>query len=299
MGIIYKITSPSSKIYVGKTYDLRKRINAHKLKVRKGSSIILHNSIRKYGWDAHVLEVIEEVEDALLDEREIFWIAKLNTYCYENPMGLNMTKGGEGQRSTWIHDEKRRKEQSRKFKKEGNPFYGKTHSEEWKQKKSKEVSEYNKNNGVKIPDWGVEKGRKAVQKQVVAYDSFGEFISEYISLSECAKSLNVKNQNVKDSVCFGSWIKGKYLVKYKTENYPLRIDVGQIKTKTERRPVILMNEDLEPVIEFSCAEEASKFLGVPKTTINRAAQYNDLKPTRLGHVFLYRDMYDELFKEAV
>ena len=41
-----------------------------------------------------------------------------------------MTLGGDGQRSTWMHDTERRKKQSRLFSGQGNPFYGKTHSEE-------------------------------------------------------------------------------------------------------------------------------------------------------------------------
>ena len=58
MGVIYKITSPSGRLYVGKTHDLRKRVNAYKCDVRKNrKDLKLHNSLRKYGWDAHILEV--------------------------------------------------------------------------------------------------------------------------------------------------------------------------------------------------------------------------------------------------
>ena len=136
MGVIYKIISPSWKIYVGKTYNLRKRISSHKCSAKADKNIMLHNSIRKYGWDAHNLEVIEEVDDSIMDEREIYWIAELETYCYENPMGLNMTKGGEGQRSTWMHKTGLRKWFSEKFTGEGNPFYGKKHTEETRKKLS-------------------------------------------------------------------------------------------------------------------------------------------------------------------
>jgi len=93
MGVIYKITSPSGRLYVGKTHDLRKRVNAYKCDVRKNrKDLKLHNSLRKYGWDAHILEVIEEVEDALLDEREIYWIARFpNTI---GKMALRCQNGG-------------------------------------------------------------------------------------------------------------------------------------------------------------------------------------------------------------
>lgn len=298
MGVIYKIISPSGKVYVGKTYDLRKRINAHKARVNKGSSIILHNSIRKYGWDAHKLEVIEEVADELLNELEIYWISELKTYCYENPMGLNMTKGGDGQRSTWIHDEKRRKIQSERFSKQGNPFYGKTHTEENRKAQSQRAKEWAIKNKNKIPAWGVEKGRLKVMRSVLCYDKHGVFLKEYDSLTTASKEFGITHASISES-CTGAitGVLGKYVFRYKTENYSIKIDVGDIKHKTERRPVILMNEDFEPIIEFPSALEASEFLGVPKTTINRAAQYNFGNPTRLGHVFMYREMYDEVFAD--
>jgi len=70
MGVIYKIKSPSDKLYVGKTYNLRKRINAHKCSAKKGKNILLHNSIRKYGWDAHVFiytDLYKQIDEDYLE----------------------------------------------------------------------------------------------------------------------------------------------------------------------------------------------------------------------------------------
>lgn len=298
MGIIYKITSPSNKIYVGKTYNLAHRIAAHKCCVKKGSNIILHNSIRKYGWDSHVLEVIEEVEDAFMDEREIYWIAELETYCYENPMGLNMTKGGEGQRSTWMHKTGLRKWFSEKFTGEGNPFYGKKHTEETRKKLSENAKVRNRKSGTMIPKWGVEKGRLNVIKPVVCYDLNGEFICEYESAAKAATVLNINNSGV-TSVCRGnSTNAGGFIFRYKTSETPSKIDVGELKNKTIKRPVFTLTDDYEIVCEHESAQEASEFWGIPKTTINRAAMYNWLKPIRTGHVFIYKDLYEGIFKEA-
>ena len=288
MGVIYKITSPSGRLYVGKTHDLRKRINAYKCDVRKNrKDLKLHNSLRKYGWDAHILEVIEEVEDAMLDEREIYWIAELKTYCYINPTGLNMTLGGDGQRSTWMHDTERRKKQSRLFSGQGNPFYGKTHSEEFKKKKAIQVSEYNKKNGIKVPKWGSEKGRLKIIKPVVAYNSNGEFVNEYASATDAAGELKINR------ACVNNVLRGKhthasgFVFKYKTENYPHKIEVGELKSKTVKRPIVC--EYAGEVMVFDGSEEASQQLGIPKTTINRAAMYNNGKPIRAGHRFYYKE----------
>lgn len=161
------------------------------------------------------------------------------------------------------------------------------------------ASKRNKEKGTTIPEWGVEKGRNKIRRQVVLYDKSGSFLCEYVSITDCSNKTGIGLQNVKDSVVYGSWINGQYLVKYKTENYPLKIEVGKIQKKNEKRPVILMTEDYDEVVEFPSSKEASEFTGVPKTTINRAAQYNNLVPIRTGQVFVYRDDYDVLFKEAI
>lgn len=288
MGVIYKITNPSNKVYIGKTYDLRKRINSHKCSAKKGKNLILHNSIRKYGWENHKLEIIETIDDSLLDEREIFWVDELKTYCQENPMGMNMTKGGDGQRNSWMHDIERREQQGKVFSNEGNPFYGKTHSEESKKIISEKASKRNKEKGITIPKWGAEKGRLKVIKPCVAYDNKGEFIGEYESLTNCANALGITRVNVTDCLIYGSWIFGKYMVRYKLgDDYPKQIEVGEIKLQSVKRPIIYVKQDGSRV-EYPSAKEASDELGVPKTTINRAAKYNNGKAIRSGHIFLYK-----------
>lgn len=292
MGVIYKITSPSNKIYIGKTYDLRKRINSHKCSARKNKNLILYNSIRKHGWDTHVLEVLENVEDNLLNERETYWIKEFNSYCQENPMGMNMTLGGDGQRSSWMHDLDRRDNQSKKYAKDGNPFYNKKHTEESKKVMSEKASIRNKERGITIPKWGVEKGRLKVIKACIAYNNKGEFMGEYDSLTNCAKALKVSLGNVSDCLLYGSWIGGKYMIKYKLgEDYLLKIPVSDIKVKTAKRAVLLTNTRGKIIKEYASSKEASEDLRIPKTTINRAAQYNKGRAIRTGHVFVYKDNY--------
>lgn len=294
MGLIYKITSPTGKLYVGKTYHLKRRINAHKCASKSGKNIILHNSIRKHGWDAHVLEIIEKVEDELMNEREVYWIEHLKTYCYDHPNGMNMTKGGDGQRSPWMHKTELRKYFSDKFSGDGNPFFGKKHTEETRKLLAEKTSKYNKEHGVKVPEWGAQKGWDSVKRAVVAYNNKGEFIGEYDSLSLCGRSLGINLSGVRDSVLYSQWYNGVYKFFYKTENYPLKIEVGEIKVKTVKRPVLLMNGTFQIIKEYPSALEASLELGVPKTTINRAA-LNEMGMTiRTGHRFIYKDLYDKL-----
>ena len=290
MGVIYSIMNPKGKLYVGKTYDLRKRINCHKHCARKGSSIIIHNSIRKYGWENHFLKVIEEVPDELLNEREIFWITTLKTYCYENKMGMNMTQGGEGQRSTWMHDTERRKKASEYFKGENNPFFGKKMTEENKRIVGEKASKRNKETGRIVPRWGAEKSYAASRVAVIAYDLNGYFLNEFISVSNAATYFKFDRRHI-SAVLSGRQIhaNGIVFVKKISENYPKQLDMEGIKIKKINRGVLLLNDTRHVIKEYESAKEASVDLKIPKTTIARAAQYNDYHPIRTGHIFKYKD----------
>lgn len=89
---IYKITSPSGKIYVGQSVSIKDRWNAHKERYSKYISK-LGSSFKKYGVENHLFEIIEECDILLLNEREKFWVEELNTF--NSPHGLNLRTGGD------------------------------------------------------------------------------------------------------------------------------------------------------------------------------------------------------------
>lgn len=132
MGVIYKITClVNGKSYVGQTRQkLNRRISGHKTcKVKRG----IDAAIDLYKWENFTVEVLEECPVELLNEREIFWIAKLNTKV---PNGYNLTDGGDN--SLNPSDETRAKISANHadFSGEKNGFYGKHHSEETRAKMS-------------------------------------------------------------------------------------------------------------------------------------------------------------------
>lgn len=107
-GIIYKVTSPSGKVYIGKTINsLRVRRNNHlseaKRYRRNSKNRKFHNALLKYG-DLLTWEVLEIASVGRLKEREIFYIEMFNSY--EN--GYNSTLGGDGSGHI-ISDETRKK----------------------------------------------------------------------------------------------------------------------------------------------------------------------------------------------
>ena len=93
MGVIYKITSPSGRAYIGMTrgpVEKRWKQHAEKSKARYTCRAIAA-AIQKYGWDNMEKEVLEEVDNSRLYEREKAWILAFDTYNN----GYNLTRGGD------------------------------------------------------------------------------------------------------------------------------------------------------------------------------------------------------------
>jgi group I intron endonuclease len=291
MGVIYKITSPKNRIYIGKATDFRTRINGHKCASKKEKlNTILYNSIRKYGWDAHLVEIIETVEKELLNEREIFWIEYFKSYSYFGEGGMNMTIGGDGNKGSWLHRLDLREKQSKLFSGEGNPFFGRKHTEESKRMAGEKISKINKSRGTTIPKWGAEKGRLKCIKAVKCFGVNGNLVGTFCSLVEAAKSLSLNRANISQSLKTNSWVSGKYYFRYESECPENKIAIGKINVPTVKRPVYYIIG--EKIKEYDSSLEASKELNVPKTSINRAALYNNGKPLRSGHIFIYKDLYE-------
>jgi group I intron endonuclease len=89
---IYKITNPKNKLYIGKSKDIETRFNSYKKIQHCKQQRKLYNSLKKYGPENHIFEIIEECSYSELNNREIFWIKKTNSI----KKGLNLTLGGDG-----------------------------------------------------------------------------------------------------------------------------------------------------------------------------------------------------------
>lgn len=99
---IYKITnSINGKVYVGQAVDIKRRWqehNSHSFSPTHSSyNHTIHRAIRKYGIENFIFEVLEECSETLLNEKEIYWIAKLNS----KQNGYNMTDGGDSTANNW------------------------------------------------------------------------------------------------------------------------------------------------------------------------------------------------------
>jgi group I intron endonuclease len=70
---IYKIISPSGKIYIGQSINIEERrkhyLNLNKCKHQPK----IYNSLRKHSIENHIFEIIEECSLEQLNERETYW----------------------------------------------------------------------------------------------------------------------------------------------------------------------------------------------------------------------------------
>lgn len=108
---IYKITSPSGRIYIGQTKNFRVRYLQYIKVIRAKNQVLLYRSFLKHGVNNHTVEIIEITTIDLLNEREIYWIDyyKSNKSKYPNLIGLNLCDGGNtvrGIKRTQEHKDK-------------------------------------------------------------------------------------------------------------------------------------------------------------------------------------------------
>jgi len=191
--IIYKITNIiNNKVYIGQTVrTLKKRMNEH----FRHNITIIDKALRKYGKSSFKIEIIDNANNIEeLNEKEIYWI---NYFECMVPKGYNQCYGG-GNSKGYKHKEKFKKKM-RDSKRNAyyginNPFYGRTHSDEQKQKWSHTRS------GMKhLTNDQIKKLRKSHHKLSVVNVDTGEIFD---SIKLAAEKYNLKDTHI-TRVCKG------------------------------------------------------------------------------------------------
>lgn len=114
---IYKITSPSGKVYIGQSWNIQERWRQHKNeRAYKGP---LQMSFKKHGFGAHLFEIVHtlpiDVDQSIVDAYEILYM-ELYKNC--NAELLNVSPGGLGGKG-YKHREEDKKKMSIKAKMRG------------------------------------------------------------------------------------------------------------------------------------------------------------------------------------
>ena len=206
---IYKITSPSDKIYVGQSTNIYRRFKQYGRMNCKSQSK-LYNSFRKYGPENHKFEIIEECSEIQLIERETYWKYFYNTI----KNGLNCREDGVGGKLSpetclKISQNSRGISRGKGVPKSVKGTKGIKRSEEFKNKirNSRKNKKHSPETKKKIS--------KSKCRSVLQYDLKGNFIQEWSSSLEIEKELRIFKTSI--TACCRGKLKtsGKFIWKYK------------------------------------------------------------------------------------
>lgn len=208
---IYKITSPSGKVYIGQSIDIinRKRVYYYFKSYKNSIGPKLTNSFIKYGPQEHIFEILEECSLNQLNERETFWKMVVldgfgNDWKKVLFCGLHDTGGGPKSEETKLKISKgkmgtngypKNKKRPESFGKyiSAHPYRGDNikkslvNNVERGNKISKSLTGKNKTEQHKLNISLSSKGVTRNGKEVNQYTMGGDFIKTWGSISEANK----------------------------------------------------------------------------------------------------------------
>lgn len=208
---IYKITSPSGRVYIGQSWDIEERFKSYrKMSNKNKGQKALFNSFLKYKSINHIFQIIHElpqdISQEILNNYEILYI---NQY---KELGFNMLNIREGG-SRGKHSEETKKLISKTLE-------GYKHSEEAKLRMSesrigqkrkynpKIVGENNSFFGKKHSSESKEKISKSKEIPILQLTKEGVLIKEWSSAQSAAMSLNFRQSGI--SACCNNYRGQKY-----------------------------------------------------------------------------------------
>lgn len=206
---IYKITSPSKRVYIGQSVNIERRFRQYKNMSNCNDQSTLFRSLLKHGFENHVFEVLELCSCEILTERESFWIDFFNSTNKKKGMNIR-NAGSKGKLS---NDTKIKISKANK---------GKKRTEEQKNK----LSKYKKENPTKF--WtGKKRDKKTIEKirlslkgvvnankPIIHYDLQMNEIGRYESATDASRKLNIGRSSIKNNLLGLSKTCKKSIFKY-------------------------------------------------------------------------------------
>lgn len=259
MGWIYKITnSVNSKVYIGQTYkSIKERWRGHKYAAFHPGHIsynsAIYKAIRKHGWENFKIEPIEECSQDKLDEREMYWIEKYDSYGRK---GYNSTRGGHGYR---IYDEDMIKSlwdkgyNLRRICRELDICVNTVKSI------LEDYPPFIKQRYQRYLEASSDKSYES--KPVKQYSLNGDYIATFPSLAEAERQTGTDKSTIM-RVC-----KGKSVY---ANNYQWRYvddDFAVTKVETHNIPILQTDKDNTVVKEFNSIAEAARDNGLSKSMV--------------------------------
>ena len=197
---IYKITSPTNRVYIGQSVNVEKRFNSYiRMYVKNQGQTKLHRSFLKHGVENHKFELVCECIESELNNYERYYQELYS--CLNNGLNCKLTKTED--RSGSVSKETLAKMSLASM---GNTHWlGKTHTKESKDKIRlskiglKFSDEVNKSKGRK----GRESNRKGIFSEnhprsvkVLQFDLNDNLIKEWNCLMDIRRELDYHIGNV-------------------------------------------------------------------------------------------------------
>jgi len=247
MALIYKITNPKGRIYIGQTIDwIRRQSNYKRLNCKSQTQI--YNSIKKYGWDLHIKEIIEECSIEDLGKREKYWKDYYNSIQEGMNIRYDEEKGGKLSKSTCEKISKSKK--------------GVKYSKESSLKKSLALKNKPKTKEHCLNISKAKIGKPNPNKGQPKPSGFGKKLSEN----------RERNEKISKS----------HLGKL----HPRTPDWSNKIGKSKRKPIIMLDMNYNPLMEFEGGVVAGKFLGKNPSLISEVCR--GIRETAFGYRWKFK-----------
>lgn len=227
--VIYKITSPTNKVYIGQSWNVSRRVMFYK-NVKCNKQTKLYNSLQKHGWAAHSFEVVLEIRDDISQETLNFWEQYFMDLYRANYELLNLREAGnngkfspetieklrishlgqvshnKGKQMTESQKEKLRRPRP-KIQGANHPMFGKKLSPERLAKLNSNKPLISPRKGAKFSEESIIKLKKSLNERwkngqdhnkipVLQFSKDNEFIKEWPSITEAAKTLSINRRSI-------------------------------------------------------------------------------------------------------
>lgn len=295
--IVYEHISPSGKVYVGQTYDLKIRwqgkghMYLNKTKKGKYAQPYFAHALLKYGWDAFehriVLEGVSKSEANYAEKYLIKWY-KLHNMSY------NMTDGGEGTCGIKRTMSPEMREYMSKYMRANSVLIGIHRTEKQKQSAREKMLGRKMSEEAKAKMSKTHTGEKQVwkYKKVYAFDkTTKEFVRSYDSISEAAKQLGLYVSAITSSAKGRCPSAGPYIWSY----IPTIDPYNPLYAKMDYAKVYCYNLEGYLVAEYNSTTEAANAVGGNIHCISNCCL--GISMTHKG--FIWRKNKEEISKEII
>lgn len=271
---IYKITSPSDKIYIGQSKDITKRYKTYR-KYNEPKQRRLYYSVLKYGWENHKFEIIEECSIELLNKRERYWQDYYDVLNKEKGLNCNLTNTKQLPRIVSLETKKQ---------------VAKTSLEDcliiWdlyiSGKTTSEIQKIFSTVDSKVL-WKIKSGTHWVNEylsnQGILYDDYKHLIKTY--------NLSKKDEEDILNLYYKDGLTVKEIIKIYNSSTKVIGNILKI-TKRRRKSKVILQYDLNNnfIKEWISSKEIENHLGFNKSNINHAAtsKYKNYK----GFIWKYK-----------